>query len=79
MKIITAVIVAFGLLISSVALAVFLSYRAVSSNNQNWCTVLELLTARKVPYPAHPKANPSRVADYRLYEDFKSLEGTFHC
>jgi hypothetical protein len=32
------------------------------------CTALELLTATPVPYPANPKANPSRVTTYNFYE-----------
>jgi hypothetical protein len=34
---------------------------------QHECTALQDLTAKPVPYPANPKANPSRVATYNFY------------
>jgi hypothetical protein len=51
----------------------------VSSANRQWCDTLTLITAKPVPKPADPAANPSRMQTYTLYLDFVTLKRHFGC
>ena len=80
-----------ALLVMSVALLLALGlsgeYYMITSNynqtvahsNSQWCDTLDLLTMHEVPKPVDPKANPSRVGQYQLYEDFVQLKDRFGC
>jgi hypothetical protein len=57
----------------------FLILHAISHSTSQWCDTLRLLTAHKVPYPASPSKNPSRLEAYNLYEDFSRLKVKFGC
>jgi hypothetical protein len=52
---------------------------AVSYSDSQWCETLKLLTARPVPYPQDPAANPSRVQSYDFYESFLNIRTRFRC
>ena len=56
----------------------FTTYQVGHSSRQ-WCDTLTLLTARPVPRPADPHANPSRMQAYTLYSDFAALRRRFGC
>ena len=51
----------------------------VNQSNHRWCDTLVLLTARPVPKPADPAANPSREQSYVLYSDFVRLRRNLGC
>lgn len=53
--------------------------RIIADSNAQWCDTLSLLTSRPVAKPSDPKANPSRMATYLLYQDFVRLEDKFSC
>lgn len=55
------------------------TYEVVHASNQKWCATLDLLTARPVPRPADPAANPSREQTYVLYADFTDLRHHLGC
>jgi hypothetical protein len=46
---------------------------------QHACQALDVLTRTPVAYPADPKANPSRVTLYQLYEGLDSWKRSDHC
>jgi hypothetical protein len=75
---ISVIVVALGLIFSvggSYALALWVQ----RSSNQQWCAALQLLTSQPVNPPADPSSNPSRVAQYKLYTDFLTIEKRFGC
>jgi hypothetical protein len=74
-----AIVISFVLVIAGVGYAIYHSQHELSTNNQQWCTALRILTKTPVAYPADAKANPSRVFAYDLYESFESIEGKFGC
>lgn len=51
----------------------------VRNDDHQWCSALDVLTAHKLPYPADPKANPSRVESYQLQQDFLRIGRRFGC
>lgn len=53
--------------------------RVIADSNAQWCDTLSLLISRPVAKPADPRANPSRMATYLLYEDFVHLRDKFGC
>lgn len=53
--------------------------RAIQHSQQQWCDTITLLTATPVPSPSDPAKNPSRVVEYRLYENFVTLKTRFKC
>jgi hypothetical protein len=55
------------------------STRQVAESNARWCDTLTLLTAQPVTPSANPRANPSRVGEYALYEDLVRLGTEFGC
>jgi hypothetical protein len=59
--------------------ALLITEHQVNIANQRWCATLELLTATPARQPSDPAANPSRVAAYKLYEDFLVLSKSFGC
>jgi|HubBroStandDraft_5_1064220.scaffolds.fasta_scaffold328144_2 hypothetical protein len=61
------------------ALTVSFVYWQVASSQHKWCDTISLLTSIPVPSPSDPSSNPSRVADYRLYQDFVTLKGRLGC
>ena len=67
------------LVAGAVTYAIWHGNNTISANNQDWCTALKILTRTPVSYPADPKANPSRVFSYNLYESFRSIEIKFGC
>ena len=76
---ITSIAIAVILVAAGVVYTVLNGNNQEMSNNRQWCTVLNLLTAHPVPYPSDPSANPSRVETWQLYEDFSSLKHSFSC
>lgn len=74
-----AIFVAGLFFVVSIAGSYALALHAVSSSQHNWCAALDVLTAKPVPEPADPAANPSRVATYQFYESLKRLETQFGC
>lgn len=73
-------VVLFLLLVFGAVIAVVLFFKGqIDQNNSQWCDTLRLLTSHPVPKPANPSANPSRVADYQLYQDFLILKHRFGC
>lgn len=74
-----AIVVSVLLVVTGVTYAIWHGNHALSSNNQQWCTALVILTKTPVKYPADPEANPSRVFSYDLYESFRSIETKFGC
>ena len=53
--------------------------RTVTNDDHKWCAAMTLLTARPVPKPADPKANPSRQQTYRFYMTFVELKHSLGC
>jgi len=74
-----AIVVSVLLVVAGVGYSIWHGNHALSANNQQWCTALAILTKTPVAYPADPKANPSRVSTYDLYESFRYIEGKFGC
>lgn len=52
---------------------------AVQQNNHRWCATLQLLTAKPVPRPGDPSANPSRENTYVFYVNLLQLRSEFGC
>jgi hypothetical protein len=52
---------------------------AVATDDHRWCATMALLTGTPIQPPADPAANPSRVQDYKLYENFLTLKREFKC
>ena len=70
------------LLVLTLALSganLFWTSYVVSRQAHDWCSTLDLLTARPVPRPASPEANPSREQSYILYADFLDLRHRLGC
>ena len=67
------------LVTGSVSYAIWHENNSLYANNQQWCTALDILTKVPVARPSDPKANPSRVFSYNLYESFRSIEMEFRC
>lgn len=74
-----AVAVLFMMLLAAVGGSYGLSEWAVSRNDRQWCETLRLLTSQPVTPPSDPAQNPSRVASYKLYEDFVHVKAEFGC
>jgi hypothetical protein len=74
-----AVVISLMLVIGAVMAAVWISQQSDASANKQWCQALELLTATPQTAPSDPKANPSRVFAYDLYQDFRTIEIKFGC
>jgi len=53
--------------------------QAIASDDQKWCSTMNLLTLTPVLKPANAKVNPSREASYELYVDFETLKKEFNC
>src|SRR6185437_9647529 len=53
--------------------------RAIANDEHKWCNAMTLLTARPVPKPADPKANPSRQQTYLYYMTFVELKHSLGC
>lgn len=67
------------LLLAAVGGSYALSEWTVSRNDRQWCETLDLLTSQPVPKPSDPAANPSRLGQWRLYEDFLHVRDQFGC
>ena len=52
---------------------------AVSDSNHKFCGVVSAITARPVPKPADPRANPSRATSYEWYLRFVRLDRDLGC
>jgi hypothetical protein len=79
LRFIGSIIFSVLLVAGAVSYAIWHGNNTISANNQDWCTALKILTKTPVSYPADPKANPSRVFSYNLYESFRSIEIKFGC
>lgn len=79
MKLAAAVVVVFLFFAGAVAGSYALSLTAIENSQHQWCDTLTLLTARPVPKPADPKANPSREQNYQFYETLVHLRDRFGC
>lgn len=79
LRFIGSIIFSVLLVAGAVSYAIWHGNNTISANNQDWCTALKILTKTPVEYPADPKANPSRVFSYNLYESFRSIEIKFGC
>lgn len=55
------------LIVLGLALSIGGSIWYTRTTVQHECSALKDLTAKPVPYPANPTANPSRVATYNFY------------
>jgi len=65
------------LLIPAIAItvSVFLSYRAISNSNHNWCSVVSIITAKPVPEtPATIKSG-----QFAFYTDLVILKRQLGC
>ena len=51
----------------------------VNTSQRQWCATLTLLTARPVPKPSDPAANPSRENAYIFYSNLVQLRQRFGC
>ena len=74
-----AVAISVLLVVGATLAAVYQSAQSDASANRQWCSALDLLTATPVAAPTDPKANPSRVFAYDLYQDFRTIEIKFGC
>ena len=71
---------ALALLIAALAGANLLyTAHAVDGSNHKWCSVIDAITARPVPKPADPAANPSRATSYEWYLRFVRLGHDLGC
>ena len=52
---------------------------AVRNSNHAWCGVVTAITAKSVPKPANPGANPSRATSYEWYLRFVQLGRDLGC
>ncbi len=73
------VVALFAILVGAVGGGYALTDWAIARSQRQWCSALELLTSLPVSPPANPAANPSRVGQYRLYEDFVAVRQQFGC
>lgn len=74
-----AFVVAVMLVFAGTAYSVVWSQQHSHDADLRWCQVLVLLTGAREQPPADPAKNPSRVAQYKLYEDFVTLKDEFGC
>lgn len=51
----------------------------VNASQHRWCATLTLLTARPVPRPTNPEANPSRENAWIFYRNLTELRQRFGC
>jgi hypothetical protein len=51
----------------------------VQNSDDQWCHLLDTLTASPVPKPADPTANPSREETYVFYTELVRLRLNFGC
>jgi len=78
-KLALSIVLAF-MLITGAAIAEYgLIEHVIHSSQSQWCDTLDLLTKQKIPYPADPAKNPSRLEAYDLYQDFTHLKAEFNC
>lgn len=66
-------------LVAAVGGSYALALYQINRVNHVWCPALRTLTAHAVPYPADPKANPSRVSAYRFYTEFVAIRDGLGC
>jgi hypothetical protein len=69
----------FLLLIVGITGCFWMVHLQISRSQAQWCDTLSLLTSHPVPYPPDAAKNPSRLADYQLYEDFVKVREEFGC
>lgn len=74
-----AIVLLFVLIVGAISVNFLMVEHAVSRSQQQWCDTLTLLTSHPVPYPPDAAKNPSRLADYELYEDFVKIRVEFGC
>lgn len=67
------------LLVLAVAASLWLSSAAIGASERKWCGTLALLTARPVPRPADPAANPARQENYLFWLDLVRLKRDYGC
>lgn len=67
------------LFIAGVAGSYVLGLSNLHRSQGELCTAFELLTARPVPRPADPSANPSREQNYQFYITLRQIEAAYHC
>lgn len=72
-----AVLVLLAVLLTAASLVFTAHY--VSTDDRKWCAAMTLLTAKPVPKPADPKANPSRQQNWLFYETFLTLRRNLGC
>lgn len=65
--------------IGSVVLNLFLAQHVVDASNAQWCSVLELITAKPVKPPADPKTHQAQQGQYIFYIKLRDLETHFKC
>ena len=68
-----------GGLAADYEIATWRAEQAVGQSQQELCHIVDLVTANPVPYPANPKANPSRLQSYMFYEAFVTLGREYRC
>lgn len=68
-----------ALLMLAVAASLWLASAAIGASERKWCSTLALLTARPVPRPAHPAADPARQENYLFYLDLVQLKRDYRC
>lgn len=78
-KMICAMLVIIGGLITAIAGSYALSLHAIGQSQHQWCATLTLLTAQPVAKPAHPEQNPSREQNYQFYSTLVQLRRQFGC
>lgn len=74
-----AVVALFSLAALLTATNILFTVTYVHASDRKWCTAMTLLTARPVPKPADPKANPSRQASWQFYQTFLDLRRNLGC
>lgn len=79
MKIAAAAAVIVLMFAGSIAGSYALGLHALGQSQQNWCSTLTLLTAKPVPKPTDPAANPSRQGAYLFYRNLMTLASRFGC
>jgi hypothetical protein len=89
-RIFVAVLVVIAGVCAAIGGAYFLAVRATDRAEQTQarteraaqralCPAFALITARPVPYPTDPAANPSRVQLWQWYVTFRHIERDYHC
>ena len=72
-------IVLLAVVIGLAGLNLIWTAHQVTASQHQWCSTLDLLTARPVPRPADVAANPSRENAWILYSDFVDLRDRLGC